>query len=217
LHRWWRHCTWQPCVIRRRKTVVTKLEELSVLRCGKVIANSEPNLVSESKSRSTGIPNGEVFLEPRHGSRLQNTVDCLPTARLWPTQHNIRPRCWLDDKSELGLNCYLTLHIHQTHKWFHLFWPAEGSTKRAWAEEVKREKCINGYRTSLATSRSSTATVGSELNVVFGILGRLHYCKAGSKLRVCTVVKVKVKVSCYAPCRHTGKKQMYSIHIRSRH
>jgi hypothetical protein len=89
-----------------------KLEELFVLRNGKVIANSEPYLVSES----TGIPNGEVFLEPRHSSRLQNTVDYLPTARFRPTQHNIRPRCWLNDKSELGLNCYLTLRIHQTHK-----------------------------------------------------------------------------------------------------
>jgi hypothetical protein len=39
-----------------------KLEELSVLRCGNVMANSEPYLVSESKSRSsTGVPNGEVF------------------------------------------------------------------------------------------------------------------------------------------------------------
>jgi len=93
-----------------------KLEELSVLRFGKVTANSEPYLVSESRSRSTGVPNAEVFLETRHGSRLQNTVDYLRTARLRPTQHNIRPRCWLDDKSELGLNCYLTLHIHQTHK-----------------------------------------------------------------------------------------------------
>jgi hypothetical protein len=93
-----------------------KLEELSVRSCGKVMANSEPYLVSESKLRSTGLPNGEVFLEPRPGSRLQNTADYLPTARLRPTQHNIRPRCWLDDKSELGSNCYLTLHIQQTHK-----------------------------------------------------------------------------------------------------
>jgi len=74
---------------------------------------------------------------------------------------------------------------------------------------------MNGYRTSLATSRSRTTTVGSELNAVFRILGRLQYCKAESK--ICTVEKVKVKVSCYTPHRHTGMKQMYFIHIRSRH
>jgi len=98
------------------RRLIVKLEEISVLRCGKVMANSEPYFLSERKSRSMGVPNGEVFLEPRPGSRLQRTADYLPTARLRPTQHNIRSRCWLDDKSELGLNCYLTLHIHQTHK-----------------------------------------------------------------------------------------------------
>jgi len=67
---------------------------------------------------------------------------------------------------------------------------------------------MNGHRTSLATSRSTTATVGSELNVVFGTLGGTDYCKAGSKLR--TAEKVKVKMSCYTPRRLT-------LHIRSRH
>ena len=65
---------------------------------------------------------------------------------------------------------------------------------------------MNGYRTSLATSRLTTATVGLELNVVFGILGGTVYCKAWSKLR--TAEKVKVKMSCYTPRRHTGEKQM---------
>jgi len=93
-----------------------KLEELSFLLCEKRMTNSEPYLEFESKRRSTVVPNGEVFLEPRPGGRLQNTADSLPTARLRPTQHSIRPHCWLDDKSELVLNCYLTLHIHRTHK-----------------------------------------------------------------------------------------------------
>jgi len=74
---------------------------------------------------------------------------------------------------------------------------------------------MNGYRTSLATSRSTTVTVGSEPNVVFGILGATDCCKAASKLR--TAGKVKVKMSCYTPRTHTGEKQMYSTHIPSRH
>ena len=41
---------------------------------------------------------------------------------------------------------------------------------------------------------------------MFGISGRLHCCKAGSKL--CTVKKVKAKVSCYTPRRHRGEKKI---------
>lgn len=58
-----------------------KLEELSsVLHCGKVMANYKPYLVSESKCRSTEIPNGEVFLEhpvKAAGCRMLQTT-CQP-------------------------------------------------------------------------------------------------------------------------------------------